>query len=290
MAWNRMDESKSAKNHVARKGGIKGLLAGVIVVAVGIAVIYLLRSPTSEGNVESYAKPSHIKDFSPSKTTDSTLKEDVTAAEQNQKKEEPKPYVKKPGQMQLPDGQILTFPPPKEGEIRKIYAYGHLYECDHLGNFKDVSKRHLFKTAFEENFLAFAQAGKGYIPAFLTGLDENDVRKMLEKNYTPIGDETDEEIAALKAYDEMRCAALAYMEQGGKFDDFVNEYITFDRKERQAKSVSLQEIITTYLKGDVSGAKEIAKAANIMMEKNGFRPITLPKEVQEALDALPDEE
>lgn len=293
MAWNQANESKTAKNPVVRKGGnskFKGLLAGIIIVAVGIAVICLRRSPTSEESAEPSVKSSLTKDYSPATTTDWTLNEIETAAERKPKKEDPKPYVKKPGQMQLPDGQILTFPPPKEGEIRKIYAYGHLYECDHLGNFKDVSKRHLFKTAFEENFLAFAQAGKGYIPAFLTGLDEDAVKKMLEKNYTPIGDETDEEKAALKAYDEMRCAALAYMEQGGKFDDFVNEYITFDRKERQAKSVSLQEIITTYLKGDVSGAREIAKAANIMMERNGYRPITLPKEIQEALDALPDEE
>ena len=292
MAWNRIDESKAAKKSAAGNGRyskFKGLLAGVIVVAVGFAVICLLHSPTSEKDDKTVVKQSLIKEFSPSIATNSTVKEE-TAAEQKPKKEEPKPYVKKPGQMQLPDGKVLTFPPPKEGEIRKIYAYGHLYECDHLGNFKDVSKRHLFKTAFEENFLAFAQAGKGYIPAFLTGLDEDAVKKMLEKNYTPIGDETDEEMAALKAYDEMRCAALAYMEQGGRFDDFVNEYITFDRKERQAKSVSLQEIITTYLKGDVAGAKEIAKAANIMMEKNGYMPITLPKDIQAALDAVPDEE
>ena len=292
MAWNQINEDKAAKKSVSGNvacSKFKGLLAGVIVVAVGFAVIYLLRSPTSEKDDKVIAKQSLIKEFSPSISTNSTVREEA-AAEQKPKKEEPKPYVKKPGQMQLPDGKVLTFPPPKEGEIRKIYAYGHLYECDHLGNFKDVSKRHLFKTAFEENFLAFSQAGKGYIPAFLTGLDESDVKRMLEKNYTPIGDETEEEMAALKAYDEMRCAALAYMEQGGRFDDFVNEYVTFDRKERQAKSVSLQEIITTYLKGDVAGAKEIAKAANIMMEKNGYMPITLPKDIQAALDAVPDEE
>lgn len=293
MAWNRTDDGAKDKKGAKGNGNgllLRGLLAGAIVVAAIIAVFYLVFSPSSEGDSKSYTKPSRIKDVNPDIATNAAEKAGSAVADQKAKKEEPKPYVKKPGQMQLPDGKILTFPPPKEGEIRKIYAYGHLYECDHLGNFKDVSKRHLFKTAFEENFLALAQSGKGYIPAFLTGLDEDAVKKMLEKNYTPIGDETDEEKAALKAYDEMRCAALVYMEQGGKFDDFVNEYVTFDRKERQAKSVSLQEIVTTYLKGDVAAAKEVATAANIMMEKNGYRPITLPKPIQEAFDALPDAE
>lgn len=188
--------------------------------------------------------------------------------------------------MQLPDGKVLTFPPPKEGEIRKIFAYGHLYECDHLGNFRDVTKRKLFHTAFEANFLALAQEGNGYIPAFLTGLDENDVKKMLQKNYVPIGDETEEEWASLKAYDDMRCAALDYMEQGGKFDDFVNEYAEFDRKQRSAKAISMKEVITLYKTGKVAEAKEMADAANIMMQQNGYRPMIFPKDVQAAFDAI----
>ena len=79
-----------------------------------------------------------------------------TPQQEKPEKPEPPPYVKRPGQMQLPNGKILTFPPPKEGEIRKVYANGRMYECDHLGNFKDATKRKLFETAFEFNLLAFA--------------------------------------------------------------------------------------------------------------------------------------
>lgn len=201
-------------------------------------------------------------------------------------KPEPPPYVKRPGQMQLPNGKILTFPPPKGGEIRKVYANGRMYECDHLGNFKDVTKRKLFKTAFELNFLAFAQEGKPYIPVFLKGLEEDEVKKMLLKNYTPIGDETEEEWAELKAYDNMRCAALDYMDQGGKFDDFVDEYAKFDRKQRETRAMGLREIMTLYKEGKVEEAKQMAEAANKLMEKQGFKPVQLPPHIQEAFDSL----
>jgi len=201
-------------------------------------------------------------------------------------KPEPPPFVKRPGAMQLPNGKVLTFPAPKEGEIRKVYANGRMYECDHLGNFKDVTKRKLFKTAFELNFLAFAQEGKPYIPVFLKGLDEEDVKRMLLKNYTPIGDETEEEWAELKAYDNMRCAALQYMEEGGKFDDFVDEYAKFDRKQRETRAMGLREIMTLYKEGKIEEAKQMAEAANLLMERNGFKPVRLPPKVQEAFNNI----
>jgi len=147
-------------------------------------------------------------------------------------------------------------------------------------------ERKLFKTAFELNFLAFAQEGKPYIPVFLKGLEEDEVKKMLLKNYTPIGDETDEEWAELKAYDNMRCAALDYMDQGGKFDDFVDEYAKFDRKQRETRAMGLREIMTLYKEGNVEEAKQMAEAANKLMEKQGFKPVQLPPHVQEAFDNM----
>lgn len=202
-------------------------------------------------------------------------------------KEEKSEYVKKPGQLQLPNGKILTFPPPKEGETRKVYAYGHTYECDHLGNFHDISKRQLFKTAFEANFLALANENKPFIPAFLMGLNQEDVARMLAKNYEPIGDETEEELAQIKAYDEMRTAALEYMGQGGKFDDFVDSIATFVKKERQARATCLREVMTLYKQGKIAEAKEMAAAANVMTEQNGYKAIHLPPHVQVEFDKLP---
>lgn len=203
------------------------------------------------------------------------------------RKEKKIEYAKRPGQLQLPNGKILTFPPPKEGETRKVYAYGHTYECDHLGNFRDISKRQLFKTAFEANFLALANENKPFIPAFLMGLNQEDVARMLAKNYEPVGDETEEELAQIKAYDEMRAAALEYMGEGGKFDDFVDSIATFVKKERQVRAICLREVMTLYKQGKIAEAKEMSTAANVMTEQNGYKAIRLPPHVQVEFDKLP---
>ena len=202
------------------------------------------------------------------------------------KPETPPPFQKRPGTLQLPDGTVLTFPAPKGDEIRKVYAYGHLYECDSKGNFRDISKRQLFHTAFEANFLGLANADKPFIPAFLTGLDPDEVKKFLQKPYQPIGDETVEEKAELQAYDEMRAAALQYMDEGGSFDDFVGYFAQQVKDERKTNALCLREVMTLYKEGRVVEAKEMAEAANALKEQKGLKPFKVPVHVQEAFDAI----
>ena len=211
--------------------------------------------------------------------------EEQVESEKSEKPELP-PYVKKPGQMQLPNGKILTFPAPKEGETRKVYAYGHMYECDSEGNFRDITPRKLFHTAFEGNFLGLAVEDKPFSPAFLKGLDQDEVKKILEKNYQPIGDETEEEWTQLKAYDDMRCAALQYMEEGGTFDEFVDYFANQVKKERQTQAMCLREVMTLYKEGKIAEAKEMAEAAAALKEKQGLKSFKLPPHVLEAFDAI----
>ncbi|MBR0506640.1 MAG: hypothetical protein IJJ84_14670, partial [Kiritimatiellae bacterium] len=196
----------------------------------------------------------------------------------------PPPFVKRPGALQLPDGKVLTFPPPREGEIRKVYAYGHMYECDHEGNFRDVTKRQLFKTAFEANFLGLAVSDKPFIPAFLTGLDQEDVKKMLLKPYEPKGDETEEELEQLKAYDVMRDAALQYMEEGGTFDEFVGIFAKQVKEERETNALCLREVMTLYKQGKIAEAKEMAEAANVLKRQKGLQELKLPAHVRAAFE------
>ena len=220
----------------------------------------------------------------PATKTVKTSEEQVES--EKSEKPEPPPYVKKPGQMQLPNGKILTFPAPREGETRKVYAYGHMYECDSEGNFRDITPRKLFHTAFEGNFLALAVEGKTFIPAFLTGLDQNEVKEILKKNYQPIGDETEEEMAQLKAYDDMRCAALQYMEEGGSFDDFVMDFANYEKKSRETNALCLREVMTLCKEGKIQEAKEMSEAAAKLMEQKGLRPFKLPPHVKAAFDSM----
>ena len=266
---------------------LKALATSALVV-VAIGGLLLTQKPsTTETETKKPTRPTKIAAATssapkPAKagTTNTQTKAEKPA------KPEPPPFQKRPGAMQLPDGKVLTFPAPKEGEIRKVYAYGHMYECDHLGNFKDVTPRKLFHTAFEGNFLALAVEGKTFIPAFLTGLDPEEVRKILTKNYQPIGDETEEEMAQLKAYDEMRCAALQYMEEGGSFDDFVMDFANYEKKSRETNAICLREVMTLCKEGKIQEAKEMAEAASKLMEQKGLRPFKLPPHVKAAFDSM----
>ena len=267
-------------------------LAIAAIVAILAAVAFLVvRRGTGTGERGTGDKGKKVQRQRPARTTQPTQppSTNTTAkanAGNNAEKPEKQPFVKRPGAMQLPDGKVLTFPAPKEGEIRKVYAYGHMYECDSKGNFKDVTPRKLFHTAFEGNFLGLAVEDKPFIPAFLKGLDQNEVKKILTKNYEPIGDETEEEWTQLKAYDEMRCAALQYMEEGGTFDDFVDYFANQVKKERQTQAMCLREVMTLYKAGKIAEAKEMAQAAEALKEKEGLKPLKLPPHVREAFDKL----
>ena len=259
----------------------------IAAIAVGVILWFLTGGnadkPRQDDKTERKVKATSVT--KPAPKPDKKDAKDIHTEEPE--KPAPPPYVKKPGQMQLPNGKILTFPAPKKGETRKVYAYGHMYECDSEGNFRDITPRKLFHTAFEGNFLALAVEGQRFIPAFLTGLDPKEVRAMLEKNYQPIGDETEEEMAQLKAYDDMRCAALQYMEEGGSFDDFVMDFANYEKKSRETNAMCLREVMTLCKEGKIEEAKEMAGAAKKLMEQKGLRPFKLPPHVQAAFDELP---
>ena len=77
-------------------------------------------------------------------------------------------FAKAPGQMQLPDGRVLRFRPPREGEHRIVHSHGRTYRCDHLGNWEDVTPKPVFDNAFEENLIGISVDGGYFMPGMLT--------------------------------------------------------------------------------------------------------------------------
>ena len=197
-------------------------------------------------------------------------------------------YVKKPGQMMLPNGRILTFPPPKEGETRRVASGGRVYECDHEGNWKDITPRRLFDTAFEANFLALSIEGRQFIPAFLVGLDQDNVVKVLKKDYVLKGDETEEEMAQIEAYNEMRGAALEYIAQGGTFDDFVGEVSAAVEAERKMRADGLKQVVALFKAGKREEALKRYETLNGILTEQGYKPIKIPRRMMENM-GLADE-
>lgn len=189
-------------------------------------------------------------------------------------------YMKKPGQMMLPSGQLLTFPPPKEGETTKVLANGKIYECDSDGNWFDTTPRKIFHGAFESNFANLAIEDRSFIPAFLVGLDQDAVLDILKKDYVLQGDETEEEMAQINAFIEMKGVALDYIEQGGKFDDFVTEMAAFVRAERKIRANCLKQVMMLYKEGKIEEAIEKREALDAMLSERGYKPMKLPPHVR----------
>lgn len=196
-------------------------------------------------------------------------------------------YVKKPGQMMLPNGRILTFPPPEPGHVRKVASSGRIYECDSEGNWRDVTPRQLFHTAFEANFLALSIEGRQFIPAFLLGLDQEEVVKTLQKGYEPVGDETEEELAQIKVYQEMKAAALEYIEQGGTFDQFVAEIASDVKAERRLHAEGMKSIMPLLRERRDEEAKARLAEINAALAEKGYKPVRLPARVRERLGLEP---
>lgn len=290
MAWNGSNQKEEV--HLTKRRGTKSPQRGTFLVVGGIALLFALgagiwmvlrphasRVPEN-APAPAIEQPALIESVKPKIESNASTE---SKEPEKQEKTNEVTFVKRPGALQLPDGRILTFPAPNEGEIRRVYSHGHLYECDHLGNFKDVTPRKLFNTAFEGNFLALAVEGKSFIPAFLTGLDPSEVRDYLTRERPPIGDETEEEKEQLKAYDAMRRAALQYMDEGGSFDEFVMDFANYERKSREANAMCLREVMTLYKQGRLREAKEMVQAANALMTQKGLRPFRLPPHVKAAL-------
>lgn len=270
------------KRSVPPKALVLGAVAFVLVTALVVVLLPGEKKPQPKAPVKKVEKPKPAPVARPKVAPQPVVTNTVPQPVEKPKEE----FVKRPGALQLPNGKVLTFPPPKEGETRKVYANGHTYECDHLGNFKDITKRKLFKSAFELNFLGLACEGKPYIPAFLVGLDKQQVQEYLSKPYQPIGDETEEELEQLKRYDEMRTAAINYIAEGGDFDEFVTQLAQFDRKQRETRAMTLRETMMLVKQGKIQEAKDMAAAANVILKEKGFKELKLPPHVQAAFDSL----
>jgi len=273
------------------------LLAALAIVAVAAAWAMRRKAPGQEVLPETPAapapvarveKPSEVKPTpAPKVRAPEPEPAEAAEAEPAPKREGlpdyvPDGYMRKPGQMILPNGKVMTFPPPEPGKTHMLVAGGRTWECDSEGNFRDVTPRQLFKTAFEANFLAMSVEGRSFIPTTLTGLDKDDVVAMLTKEYVPIGDETEHELEQLAAYEEMRAAALAYIDEGGDFDDFVADINSFVQAERRIRARSLQKVMMLYKDGRIDEAKAEAATLDDVLVSQGYKPLHLPPQVREA--------
>ena len=208
--------------------------------------------------------------------------EPVEHAEPQKKPEKPK-FEKRPGAMQLSDGRVLTFKPPKEGEFRIVHSHGSTYKCDHLGNWEDVTPKPVFDNSFEETLVGLATTGN-FIPGMLMGIDYDYAINMLTKPVVINPDDPKDVVAKKKAVAAAKEAILDYMKDGASLDEFVMDMRKQVVKERFIRGMALKEIVASLKEGRAQDAADMRDAANKMLEKDNLRPINLPAHIEQAIE------
>ena len=293
MAWN---QTKSGYSKISiRRTGIppkkrRGLLAGAIIVIVVAFVgvtCWLVgddAKPASASQSEKPDKPARVV-----QTADNHPKtpighpdrtEERKAAVEKAKAE----YVKRPGAMQLPDGRVLKFSAPQEGEYRIVHSHGSTYKCDHLGNWEDITPKPIFDNAFEENLVSLASENGNFIPGMLMGLDDAEVVKMLKKPVQFSPDDSDEVRAKKESVAAAKEEILQYMIDGGTFDGFVKELREQTVQERGIRSMATKEIVTMLKEGRDQDAVRFTQELNTKLAEAGLRPMKFPSHITSILE------
>lgn len=270
-----------------------GLIAGVAVVVVATIVgvaFWLLGDdakpePEPQPNISVKPAKSIERDVAVEQPKPRINHQDKKEVRED-KVEKAKPeFVKRPGAMQLPDGRVLTFPVPKEGEYRIVHSHGSTYKCDHLGNWEDITPKPIFDNAFEENLVSLASENGNFIPGMLMGLDDAEVVKMLKKPVQFSPDDSDEVRAKKESVVAAKEEILQYMAAGGTFDGYIKELRELTVQERGIRSMATKEIVTMLKEGREQDAARFTQELNGKLAEAGLRPMKFPAHITSILDA-----
>ena len=277
-------DSKQEKKRPRAKTPVgRFVLWGVVaLLAAGVAAVLALSLLRKE------PEPQEDKAGKRGKTTEARPPKKIPpavnkpATDKPEKTEKP-PFVKRPGAMQLPDGRVLTFKPPKEGEFRIVHSHGSTYKCDHLGNWVDVTPKPVFDNSFEETLVGLATTGN-FIPGMLMGIDYDDAIRMLTKPVVVNPDDPEDVVKKKEAVAAAKEAILDYMKDGASLDEFVMEMRKQVVKERFIRGAALKEIVASLKEGRAQDAADMRDAANKMLEKDGAPALKIPAHLENAIE------
>ena len=256
--------------------GVVALLAAGVAAVLALSLLHNDPEP-QEDNAGKQGKTTETRP--PKKIPPAVNK---PATDKPEKPEKP-PFVKRPGAMQLPDGRVLTFKPPKEGEFRIVHSHGSTYKCDHLGNWVDVTPKPVFDNSFEETLVGLATTGN-FIPGMLMGIDYDYAINMLTKPVVINPDDPKDVVAKKEAVAAAKEAILDYMKDGASLDEFVMDMRKQVVKERFIRGAALKEIVASLKEGRAQDAADMRDAANKMLENDGAPALKIPAHLENAIE------
>lgn len=186
------------------------------------------------------------------------------------------------GNVVLPNGRKLKIKLPPEGEARRLFSQGRTYEVDSKGNVTDITPLPVFEDKAENGLVAMALQGGSFVPAFSKMSDES-ARELLERPVDIYDDDSDDVKAKKEAVAEFKLAALAYMDAGGSYNDYVDEVYAISKLERKLSSQGLRRIIELIKDGKIEEARRFKSTLDAALKEQGLSPVNLPPKIAEKL-------
>lgn len=197
----------------------------------------------------------------------------------------------------MPDGKEHKFTLPKEGETVSKKYDGKLYRIDSEGNYTDITKPKIFDTPLENQLIGLSTEKGSFAPGFLLRHSDGEIIEALKKPVEIYDDDSEQVRFKKEAVAIMKQEILAYIEQGGTYEQFIQEMSAFTKKERMTKREGLRQIVALLKDGDAEAAKVFYHKFNDILKEQEFSPMVLHPDLmsemgleQEAGESKADEE
>ena len=188
-----------------------------------------------------------------------------------------------PGRITLPDGNVLTFPPPEPGRTTSISAQGRVYLADSAGNFVDATPPPVFDNALEEQMVGMSTPGGHFIPGLFLANSPDAITNMLHKDVVVYDDDPEDVRAKKEAVAETKQLMLEYLEAGWSLPEIVESLAVLAEQERFVRMKGISAIMRMVREGDIEGARRYKQNLDEVVASQQLSPIILPKRVSDAL-------
>ncbi len=188
-----------------------------------------------------------------------------------------------PGRITLPDGNVMTFPPPDPGKTISVSAQGRVYLADSAGNFIDATPPPIFDNAIEEQMVGISTPGGHFVPGLFLANSPSAITNMLYKDVVVNDGDSDDVKAKKEAVAETKQLMLSYLDAGYSLPEVVMAIAELAEQERSFRRKGISTIMRMIREGDVEGARAYKETLDEVAASQQLAPIILPKRVSEAL-------
>ena len=289
-----------AASSVGNRSVIRGIVAGLVVVAAAIAAWHFLSSPEKTAPKPAPApKAQKTKAQKPSTATkaDQGSAKPRTEAAPPSSVEEKKPeydpdfqanYPRKPGHLPLPGGNVVTFAPPAPGTTAQVFTVNGLYLCDSEGNFTKYEPPRLFDNRFENTLESLAMNTRLLLTDHTKQFSDDEIVTYLSRPITINPDDPPDIVERKTATAAMKEEIKAYIKNGGTYQDYIDELHNKVSNERSLHREAMREMVNLLAEGDIEGARLYRDKVNEYFTSEGYFGLKLPEEWQRKLDGKPE--